>query len=222
MVDRSPAHARKLLAGLLGFAPTTYLDWPEASALRVALQVSMARNLSSSFDPRTLISSAASDAGGGAAERGGISSGAGVEVTLMTAGGAEIEGAARKGGRGGVAGKGPRLCSTSLWRVRLESIERIVSLPGPQQAKMTLSPDRPPSIMRAQGGGSGKYEELWTGRKGVSLATLGILRVVNSTRACLFRATSSRKSVKSEFVECVYQSTDVQNFSGISRSLAAR
>jgi hypothetical protein len=211
MADRSPVHGRKLLAGLLAFAPTTYLHWPEATALRVALQVSMARNLSSTFDPRTLIAAAASDAGGIAGEGGGVSSGSGAQVTLMTAGVAKGAGAARKGGRASVAGHGPRLCSTSLWRVRFERMQRIVSLPGQQQAKMTLSPSRAPSIMRARGGGGAEgYEELWTGRNGVSLATLGILRVVNSTRACLFRATNSQKSVYGDFIECiecVYQCT---------------
>ena len=202
MADRSPVHGRKLLAGLLAFAPTTFLEWPEAIALRVALQVSIARNLSSTFDARTLISAAASDAAASAAEGGGVSSGAGAEVTLMTAGGGEGAGGARKGGRARVAGHGPRLCGTSLWRVRLERMQRIVSLPGQQQATMTLSPGRPPSIMRAREGGG--YEELWTGRKGVSLATLGILRVVNSTRACLFRATNSQKSVYSDVLECVH------------------
>ena len=211
MADRSPAQGRKLLAGLLAFASTTYLHWPEATALRVALQVSMARNLSSTFDPRTLISAAASDAAGIAGEGGGVSSGAGAEVTLMTAGVAKGAGAARKGGRASVAGHGPRLCSTSLWRVRFERMQRIVSLPGQQQAKMNLSPGRAPSIMRARGGGgrAGGYEELWTGRKGVSLATLGTLRVVNSTRACLFRATNSQKSVYSDFIECVDQVPEV-------------
>eukprot|EP00802_Teleaulax_amphioxeia_P005385 Tamp_05389.p1 GENE.Tamp_05389~~Tamp_05389.p1 ORF type:complete len:825 (-),score=116.94 Tamp_05389:513-2654(-) len=185
--DGAVAHGKEMLARLLAFAPTTYLDWPDASAFRVALQVSMMRNLSSSFDPRTLLSAAAMQAGSGDAGAGGR---AGTEVTLVTPAEAEGAGWWRKGGLASGVPL-PRLCRTSLWRVRVEHVERLVRLPGQQMAKMSLSPSRPPSIVPVHGGRGGLgggAEQLWSARSGVSLQTLGILRLVNRTRACLFRS----------------------------------
>ena len=73
--------------------------------------MSMMRNLSSSFDPRTLLSAAAMQAGSGAAGAGGR---AGTEVTLVTPAEAEGAGWWRKGGLASGVPL-PRLCRTSLW-----------------------------------------------------------------------------------------------------------
>ena len=114
MTDRPAVERQKLLKMLLSFAPSTYLEWPEQQALRVAMQLTHRRNVSASYDTHSLLSSAAHQA---------AAAGAKAHVVLITP-------PAHTRGTGGRA-RGRRRalgCSTGLWQVDVERIERRVMI----------------------------------------------------------------------------------------------
>jgi hypothetical protein len=104
---------RLLLGKLLSLAPRAYVEWPGPPALQAALQLVLRRNISASFDARSLLTAAANDAAGGE----------GVQVRLVLGAGS--------GGRewGGRLGERLRAaarigfwgtsCETNLWAVCL-------------------------------------------------------------------------------------------------------
>ena len=155
----------------------------------VSEQVTFARNLSTSFDTKTLLSSAASEVGRGNGER----DASGAEVRLLAG---HERGTAWGAGAGWSKVDGEEKCAAQLWHVRIGRIERRVIVAGNTHAtaKLVLTRAGVTSVLVSSAGadsgvgGEEVFEEVWHGRDGVSLEALQMLRLVNKSRAELFRS----------------------------------
>ena len=132
--------------------------------------MTFARNLSTSFDTKTLLSSAASEVGRGKGER----DASGAEVRLLAG---HERGTAWGAGAGWSKVHGEEKCAAQLWHVRIGRLERRVIVAGNTHAtaKLVLTRAGVTSVLVSSAGadsgvgGEKVFEEVWHGRDGVSL-----------------------------------------------------